>query len=98
MLGTTTSLNPYVKLAMEGYPATKQIALNVMIKLDITMAGQSQKGEFWIRVSKQTQYKTASGDINVLQNAFLTTEKLVDAAKAKHIELPEAFVDKLTWR
>lgn len=68
-----------------------------MIKLNITMAGTSQKGGFWIRVSRQTQYKTAAGNITILENAFLTTEKLVDAAKAKTIELPEAFVNKLTW-
>ncbi len=68
-----------------------------MIKLAITMAGQSQKGGFWIRVSKQTEYKTAAGNVKVLENAFITTEKLVDAAKAEHIELPEAFVNKLTW-
>lgn len=97
MLGTTTIFNPYVKLAIGGYPATKQFAPLIMIKLAITMAGQSQKGGFWIRVSKETQYKTAAGNITVLQNAFLTTEKLVDAAKAKHIELPQDFINKLTW-
>ena len=97
MYVTTTSPNPYVKLAMEGYPATKQFAPLIMIKLAITMAGTSQKGGFWIRVSRQTAYKTAEGNVSILENAFLTTETLVDAAKAKHIELPEAFVNKLTW-
>ena len=68
-----------------------------MIKLEITLAGKSKAGNHWIRVTRMTTVKVANGTINVKENAFLTTEKLVDITKAKHVELPTAFVNQLNW-
>lgn len=44
MDSTTTSSNPYVKLAMGGYPDTKQFATLIMFKLIKTTDWKAQSG------------------------------------------------------